>query len=107
MKRIGIFAKRHQKDAVRLAKEVVAWLGERKIEVCVDEPLAEAMDGVRGYPGKAIPPLVDLIVVLGGDNVTMHITRTLAGLREQPSRVVDVTATSLETVDAAARALGL
>ena len=52
MKRIGIFAKRHHKDAVRLAEEVVAWLVERKIEVFVDQPLADAMAGVSGYTGR-------------------------------------------------------
>ena len=55
MKRIGIFAKRHHKDAVRLAEEVRAWLLERKIEVFIDEPLAAAMEDVQGYPGQAIP----------------------------------------------------
>ncbi len=81
MKRIGIFAKRHQKDAIRLAEEVIAWLSERNIEVCVDEALAESMTGVRGYPGKSIPPLVDLIVVLGGDGTLISVARLIGDLR--------------------------
>ncbi|MDH3998612.1 MAG: NAD(+)/NADH kinase [Desulfuromonadales bacterium] len=81
MKRIGIFAKRHHADAVQLAEKVIAWLGEREIEVCVDDALAKDIDGVRGYPGKAIPPLVDLIVVLGGDGTLISVARLVGGLR--------------------------
>lgn len=81
MKRIGIFAKRHQRDAVRLAEEVIAWLVERKIEVFVDEPLAQAVTGVRGYPGQAIPPLVDMVVVLGGDGTLLSVARLIGDLR--------------------------
>ena len=81
MKRIGIFAKRHHKDAVRLAEEVVAWLIERKIEVFVDEPLADAMSDMHGYPGQAIPPLVDMVVVLGGDGTLLSVARLVGDLR--------------------------
>ncbi|MGD9019570.1 MAG: NAD(+)/NADH kinase [Desulfuromonadales bacterium] len=81
MKRIGIFAKRHHKDAVRLAEEVVAWLVERKIEVFVDEPLAEAMAEASGYPGQAIPPLVDMVIVLGGDGTLLSVARLVGDLR--------------------------
>lgn len=81
MKRIGIFAKRHHKDAVRLAEEVITWLADRKIEAFVDEPLAEAMDNVRGYPGSSIPSLVDMVVVLGGDGTLLSVARLVGDLR--------------------------
>jgi NAD+ kinase len=81
MKRIGIFAKRHHKDAVRLAEEVVAWLEERRIEAFVDEPLAEAMNDIQGYPGQSIPPLVDMVVVLGGDGTLLSVARLVGDLR--------------------------
>ena len=81
MKRIGVFAKRHHKDAIRLAKEVVAWLLDRKIEVFVDKPLSDAMENIRGYPGQAIPPLVDMVVVLGGDGTLLSVARLIGDLR--------------------------
>ena len=81
MKRIGIFAKRHNNDAVRLAEDVVAWLVERKIEVFVDELLANEMADMRGYPGQAIPPLVDMVVVLGGDGTLLSVARLIGDLR--------------------------
>jgi NAD+ kinase len=81
MKRIGIFAKRHNEDAVRLADEVVAWLVDREIEVFVDEALAKAMPDMLGYPGQAIPPLVDMVVVLGGDGSLLSVARLVGDLR--------------------------
>ncbi len=81
MKSIGVFAKRHHKDAVRLAEDVVAWLVERKIEVFIDEPLAESMSDMHGYPGKDIPPLVDMVVVLGGDGTLLSVARLVGDLR--------------------------
>jgi NAD+ kinase len=81
MKRVGIFAKRHHKDAIGLAKEVMTWLVQRKIEVFVDEPLARAMSGVQGYPGQAIPPMVDMVVVLGGDGTLLSVARLIGDLR--------------------------
>ncbi len=81
MKRIGIFAKRHHQDAVKLAVDVLTWLRERDIEVFVDEPLAEDMTGVKGYPGRSIPALVDLIIVLGGDGTLLSVARLIGELR--------------------------
>ncbi len=81
MKRIGVFAKRHHRDAVRLAEDVVAWLVERKIEVFIDEPLAESMSDMQGYLGKDIPPLVDMVVVLGGDGTLLSVARLVGDLR--------------------------
>ena len=81
MKRIGIFAKRHNEDAVSLADEVVAWLVDREVEVFVDEVLAKAMPDMHGYSGQAIPPLVDMVVVLGGDGTLLSVARLVGDLR--------------------------
>lgn len=81
MKRIGIFAKQHHKDAIRLAEEVAAWAESKGLEVFVDDPLAQSMANVRGYPGKAIPSLVDMVVVLGGDGTLLSVARLVGDLR--------------------------
>jgi NAD+ kinase len=81
MKRIGIFAKRHHKNAIRLAQKVVAWLVERQVEVFVDEPLAAAMTGVTGYPGQVIPSQVDMVIVMGGDGTLLSVARLIGDLR--------------------------
>lgn len=81
MKRIGIFAKRHNQDAAGLARDVATWLTERKIEVLLDEALAREMGSGDGYPAKSIPALADLIVVLGGDGTLLSVARLVGDLR--------------------------
>lgn len=81
MKRIGIYAKRNHADAARLAGEAAQWLAERKIDVCLEEQLAAEMGQTGGYPGSAIPALVDLIVVLGGDGTLISVARQIGDLR--------------------------
>jgi NAD+ kinase len=81
MKRIGIFAKQHHKDAIRLAEEVAAWAEAKGLDVFVDDPLAQSMTNVRGYPGKSIPSLVDMVVVLGGDGTLLSVARLVGDLR--------------------------
>ncbi len=81
MKRIGIFAKRHHQDAIKLAGDVMTWLNERDVEVFVDEPLAVDMGDVKGYPGRSIPALVDLVIVLGGDGTLLSVARLVGELR--------------------------
>ncbi len=81
MKRIGLYAKRHNPDAVKVAREVAAWLHERKIEVFIDEALAEEMGDVPGYPGGSIPAMVNLIIVLGGDGTLISVARQVGDLR--------------------------
>jgi len=81
MKRVGIYAKRNHPEVARLAKEAVAWLAERKIDVYLEEELAATMGRGGGYPGGAIPALVDLIVVLGGDGTLISVARQIGDLR--------------------------
>lgn len=81
MKRIGIYAKRNHPDAILLAREVCQFLRQRKIEVYLEEPLAEAIGETPGYPSGAIPALVDLVVVLGGDGTLISVARLVGELR--------------------------
>lgn len=81
MKRIGIYAKRNHVVAARLAGEAAQWLADRKIDVFLEEDLAAAMGRTGGYPGNAIPALVDLIVVLGGDGTLISVARQIGDLR--------------------------
>lgn len=81
MKRVGIYAKRNHPDVARLAKEAAEWLAERKIDVYLEEELAASMEQSGGYPGGAIPALVDLIVVLGGDGTLISVARQIGDLR--------------------------
>lgn len=77
MKRVGVFAKRNHPDAAMLAARVSAWLQERGVEVLLEEELARDLDAA-GLPGTEIPPLVDMIIVLGGDGTLISVARTIA-----------------------------
>ena len=54
---------------------------DKGLEVFVDEPLAVSMSDVHGYPGQSIPPLVDMVVVLGGDGTLLSVARLVGDLR--------------------------
>jgi len=81
MQRIGLYAKRNHPAAVKVARELTAWLQERGIEVFLEKPLAESMGVGPGYPGSALPSMVELIVVLGGDGTLISVARQVGALR--------------------------
>ncbi len=81
MKRVGVFAKRNQPEAVEIARQVTSWLQERGIEVFHDKALAEDLGTVQGYPGGSIPAMVNLIIVLGGDGTLISVARKVGDLR--------------------------
>lgn len=81
MQRIGIYAKRNHPAAVNVARELTVWLQDRGIEVFLEKPLAEAMRVEPGYPGSALPTMVELIVVLGGDGTLISVARQVGALR--------------------------
>jgi len=81
MERIGIYAKRNHPAAVKVARELAAWMRERGIEVFLEKPLAEAMGEGAGFPGGAIPAQVELIIVLGGDGTLISVARQVGPLR--------------------------
>ncbi len=81
MQRIGIFAKRNQPDAITLALKVDSWLRARGVTVLCEEELATGM-GVSGTPAAKIPPLCDMLIVLGGDGTLISVAREVGALEK-------------------------
>lgn len=79
MKRVGVYAKRSNPAAIKLAGEVQVWLQERGVEVLLEKTVAERLD-LPGYPEGSIPPLASLIVVLGGDGTLISVARKVGDL---------------------------
>lgn len=79
MKRVGVYAKRSNPAAIKLAGEVLVWLQERGVEVLLEKTVAERLD-LPGYPEGSIPPLASLIVVLGGDGTLISVARKVGDL---------------------------
>jgi NAD+ kinase len=79
--RVGIVAKRGLAAAAPHLESVLAWLGDRHIEAVVDADTAHLLGeppGVRAVTREAMPPLVDLIVVLGGDGTLLGMADRVA-----------------------------
>lgn len=83
MKHIGIFAKVHDPRCQGVANELIAWLKERNLIPLVEAHLARHLQYTDGMASTAIPPVADLLVVLGGDGTLISAAR-LVGEREVP-----------------------
>ena len=76
MKKIGIIAK-DIPDAVRAARKLAAWLEARGKKVFIDRTTAAAIRR-QGYEAESIPPMVEMIIVLGGDGTLLSAARHVA-----------------------------
>ena len=79
LKRIGIIMKPNQPDAVPLANELITWLGQRNIQVYLDEVIAARMNHPLSCPRSEIGLLIDLLIVLGGDGTLLSAARAVEG----------------------------
>jgi NAD+ kinase len=83
VEKVGIIGKRNDREAVAVAKDLIQWLRERKVEILVEAEMAAAIGGVPSWPqGKVSIPL-DLLIVLGGDGTLLSVIRQV-GENEVP-----------------------
>ncbi len=113
MKRVGVVARVDRPDASAVVQELARWLGARDRRVVVDRETGGLLGGgAEVVERAALPGLVDLIVVLGGDGTLLSVVRHV-GERDVPILGVNLgalgflTATTLEalypTLDAVLR----
>jgi NAD+ kinase len=87
MKRIGIIAKQNSPEALALIRNLAEWLSPKEIEVYVEKGVEEVLAppvsgaGVTPVERRDIPPLVEMIVVLGGDGTLLGVARQVAEYR--------------------------
>lgn len=79
---VGICLKEDQPQAAGTVGELVRWLGERGIEVLLDQNAAPGA-GLQAHSREALAASVDLVVVLGGDGTLLSVARA-AGTRQVP-----------------------
>jgi NAD+ kinase len=81
MKRVGIIAKQNKPEAVSIAKNLVDWLGPRKVELYIEEEMAKLLSPILSaahvncIDRKDIPRHVEMIIVLGGDGTLLSVAR--------------------------------
>jgi NAD+ kinase len=81
MKRIGVIAKQNKPEAVPHVRNLVEWLGPRKIEIYIEEGVERLLDCAVSAPylssvqREEIPAHVEMIIVLGGDGTLLSVAR--------------------------------
>lgn len=79
-RRVGLVVRPGNKKAVDLAKELVEWCNERKLELDVDAQAAKSLGlGASGLSHREIVERADPIVTLGGDGTLIGAARYVRG----------------------------
>ncbi len=79
LNRIGIVVKPNKPEAVSVARELIGWLGRKKVGVALDPSVAPSLNPALACPREKIGQEVDLLVVLGGDGTLLSAARYLGG----------------------------
>ncbi len=77
MKTVGIIAKHQHHDAKPIVEQLITWLTQHNKEVHLDIDTANLIGAKTGLPKPKIPPLVDLMIVLGGDGTLLSVARLI------------------------------
>lgn len=77
MKTVGIIAKHQHHDAKPIVEQLMTWLAQHNKEVHLDIDTAALIGVKTGLPKPKIPPLVDLMIVLGGDGTLLSVARLI------------------------------
>jgi len=81
MKRIGIIAKRNKPEAVPIARNLVEWLRPKKVDVYIEEEMANFLGVHASGPHlnsirrEDFPDHAEMIIVLGGDGTLLSVAR--------------------------------
>ena len=74
MKRIGIFAKKSEPEAIKAVKALLDTLDDKKVEFFIEEDIASIINA-EGYRREEIPAKSDIIIVFGGDGTLLGVAR--------------------------------
>ncbi|MFQ5443647.1 MAG: NAD(+)/NADH kinase, partial [Nitrospinales bacterium] len=75
VKKVGIFCKHKPEISGEILVELSRWLREHGCTVFLDRDTAQMIQETSDYQKTDIPPLVDLIIVLGGDGTLLSVAR--------------------------------
>ncbi len=76
MKKIGIYAKKNDPEAIKAVKGLLEALEKRKVEFLIEPDVASVL-GKKSCQRDEIPDAADLIIVFGGDGTILGVARTV------------------------------
>jgi NAD+ kinase len=79
MKKIGIIAKPQSSGIRKVIEGLTAWLIAHGCEVFMDTDTAATLEIRSPHKKSAIPSLVEMIIVLGGDGTLLSVARLVEG----------------------------
>jgi NAD+ kinase len=75
---VGILSRPRRQDIAAVVPPLMAWLAERGVTVFCDPQTAECLSPESAaHPREALPSLVDLLIVLGGDGTLLAAARSM------------------------------
>ncbi len=74
MKKIGIFAKKNEPEAIEAVKSLLDSLNEKNVTFFIEEDIALLVN-TEGYRREDIPAKSDIIIVFGGDGTILGVAR--------------------------------
>ena len=77
IKKIGIIANVEKEEAAECASQLKEWILNKKLEVFLEEGIAEKLGDTSGLDGEELASLADIIVVLGGDGSILGAARSM------------------------------
>ncbi len=81
MNRIGIIAKQNKPEAGTITSQLVEWLTPKGVEVYIEEGMKKWVNLSGPFltvvKKEEIPPLVEMIIVLGGDGTLLSVARLI------------------------------
>jgi len=82
MRKIGIFAKRGEPEAVKAVADLLKWQKDSEFKFFIESRVASLLK-IRGYQREDIPAKVDAVIVFGGDGTLLGVAR-LIGSHDVP-----------------------
>ena len=77
IKKIGIIANVAKEKALECASQLKEWILNKKLEVFLEEEIAEKLGETSGLDCEKLASLVDIVVVFGGDGTILGVARSL------------------------------
>lgn len=75
---VGIISRPRREELAAVVPPLLAWLEQRNVQVLCDQETVSCLTPARrAHPREELPPLVDMLIVLGGDGTLLAAARLM------------------------------